>query len=389
MARRACRGPAAAGEGSGRRHRLVPPLPAEQEGRQHLLVELDAVDGRAQRGGVPHRGLREPHAALVLVRRRQQVEVVHVMPVQLRRDVLRRVVRALQVVGATEGGDRVVDAAHAAQVVAPHVVGMRNGRGQPRERLPVCERLGNAADRLVGVHEVVVGGAVVGRQGQRPLVERHGRGGAPLAAPGRGGLLRVPAQQPQLRVADVHGQRGIDRLLVLGVLGRVPHVVHRLQLLRPQRDATLLAPARPRSQRFGPPQGLARRDGVLQAGVDAREADPGHREVRIDAQRLPERPRRLDPDVAVQLVQSLVVEGLRLRRRRADGLVRVPCAGPPPDRPLQDLPRDPGAAGAGRMRVVLGGDRSTRHGEQAHSEACEPVHRGSPSSSSRPMEPGQ
>ena len=104
-----------------------------------LLVELEVVGGRRQRRGLAHHRLGLPHLPLVLVGRRQQVEVVHVVPVELGCDALRGVVGLLQLVGAPKGRDGLVDPADPAQVVAPHVVRVRDGRREPRERLAVLE----------------------------------------------------------------------------------------------------------------------------------------------------------------------------------------------------------------------------------------------------------
>ena len=112
-------------------------------------------------------GLRLLHLALVLVGGGQQVEVVDVVPVELGGDPLRRVVGPLQLVGPAEGGDGVVDAPHAAQVVAPHVVRVRDRGREARVGLAVLERGRDLADRLVGVGQVVVRGPVVGREPQR------------------------------------------------------------------------------------------------------------------------------------------------------------------------------------------------------------------------------
>ena len=229
------------------------------------------------------------------------------VPVELGCYALGGVVGLLQLVGAPKGRDRLVHPPDPAQVVAPHVVRVRDCRREPRERLPVLEGQRDLPHGLVRVGQVVVSGGVVRGEPQRLAVEGGGRGPASLAAAGRRRFLGVAAHQPQLDVADVDRERVVDRLLVSGVPGRIGEVGHGLELLRPERDAPLLARARAGGERLRLHERAAGGLGVVQARVDAGEAEPRHGELRVDTQRLTERARRLDPDVSVQVVQPLVV----------------------------------------------------------------------------------
>ena len=97
------------------------------------------------------------------------------VPVELGGDALGGVVGVLQRVGLAELHDRVLRASHPAQVVGPHVVGVGHARGEPRVDLAVGQRVVDAAEHLVGVDEVVVGGEVVGAHRERLLVEGYAR----------------------------------------------------------------------------------------------------------------------------------------------------------------------------------------------------------------------
>ena len=150
-------------------------------------------------------------------------------------------------------------------------------------------------------------GGVVGGEPQRLAVEGGGRRPASLAAAGRRRFLGVAAHQPQLDVADVDRERVVDRLLVCGVPGRVGEVGHGLELLRPERDAPLFARARAGGERLRLHERAAGGLGVVQAR--SRRERPSHAMASFGSstQGLTERARRLDPDVAVEVVQALVV----------------------------------------------------------------------------------
>jgi hypothetical protein len=91
---------------------------------------------------------------------------------------------------------------------------MRDGGGEAGIDLAVLEGVRDLPDRLVRMGQVVVRGSAVRLQPEGAVVEGDGGGPATLAAPGRGRLLRVPAQQPQLDVVHVRGQRVVEGFLV-------------------------------------------------------------------------------------------------------------------------------------------------------------------------------
>src|SRR5207249_797843 len=142
-----------------------------------------------------------------------------------------------------------------------------------------------------------------------------------LAAARRPPLVGVAAQEPQLRVVHVRGQRLVDRLLVDEVLLDARPVLDRVELYRPQLDAAALARAGRRGAGTRLPDRGAGGRGVFEAGVRPAEPEVGHRETRIGAQRLVERAGRLDPDVRMKIRDALVVESLGVLGGSGDGIV--------------------------------------------------------------------
>ena len=300
------------------------------------------------------------------------------VPVELGRDALGRVVGVLERVGLLELRDRVLGPAHAAQVVCPHVVRVRHGRSQPGVDLAVGERVVDAPDLLVRVDEVVVSGQMVRADGEPALVEGDRSGASALAAAGGGGLLGVAAQQPELDVVQVPPQRLVERLLVGGVLRHAREIGERFELDAARGYAALLPRRRAGGERFGLLELEACGLRVLEPGRDARQAEVGERQPRVDAQRLPERPRRFDPDVRVKVRDTLVVEGLGLGRRGGHRVVHLPAAAPgagalaEPHGLLEQALRDVAHRRARGMRVVRGLSEGGRRSQQAHArkDAC-------------------
>ncbi len=108
------------------RQRFGRTIARDQERRPFALVDrLHQQVGRNVERLLQQR-FRLAHLAGVLIRRRQQIEIVRVMPVELRRDLFARQVVALQLVGGFESRDRFVDAAKPAQFVAVHVDRVRH-----------------------------------------------------------------------------------------------------------------------------------------------------------------------------------------------------------------------------------------------------------------------
>ncbi len=281
-----------------------------------------------------------------------------VVPVELGRDALGGVVRLLERVGLQELRDRVARAAHAPQVVRPHVVRVRHARREPRVDLAVRERVVDAADHLVRVDQVVVRGQVLRAHRERALVERDRGRAAALAAPGGGRLLGVAAQQPELDVVHVLAERLVERLLVRGVARLAREVVERVELGAAQREAAPLARARRGGERLAELQLAPRGRLVLERGRDARQPEVGERELRVEPQRLAEGARGLDPDVGVEVRDALVVERLGLGRGGRDGIVHLASAAAGPaalaqrDGLVEQALRHPADGGAGGVRVV-------------------------------------
>ena len=86
-----------------------------------------------------------------------------IVPVVLGRDLFAGQIRRAEVVGPAEFVNRFLHPADAAKHVAVHVVRVRDGRRQPRERGRVVERAVGAPDVLVGMSQIVMCGEVIGR----------------------------------------------------------------------------------------------------------------------------------------------------------------------------------------------------------------------------------
>ena len=91
------------------------------------------------------------------------------MPIQPRRNLLLRVVGLLELVGAGERGNGLVEAADAPQIVAPHVVRVRYVRRQRRIHLTVLQRVVDPVQVFERVGEIVIGGTIARRHASAPV----------------------------------------------------------------------------------------------------------------------------------------------------------------------------------------------------------------------------
>jgi hypothetical protein len=162
---------------------------------------------------------------------------------------------------------------------------------------------------------------------QHGLIKCNGARGAALTSTRRVRFLRVPAQEPELRVLEVLSQRIVYGLPVGQQLRHVFRRIHGGHLLSPDFDPPPLARADVRGKRFCPLQESPGARGVVEARVDAAQSDVGHCQGWIETQRLVERPRCLDPDVGLEIVEALVVEGLSILGCRRHRFVRVADSG--------------------------------------------------------------
>ncbi len=245
------------------------------------------------------------------------------VPVELRRHFFGLVVGALDFVGFQETGDGFVDPADAAEVMAVHVMRVRNHGSQALVDLAVFQRLRHPVHGFVGMDQVMMRGEVHGLAQQHRGVEADRPDAAALPASGHGRFLGVSSQQPQLDVVGISGDRAIERGFVGLMFRRVAQICERVDLLGANRDAPLL----PLVGMSGAGEVLGLLDGgergrsVFQPRGDARESDVGHRDIGIEPQRLMERARSFQPNVGVQIGDTLVVKHLCLRRFRGDLLV--------------------------------------------------------------------
>ncbi len=357
VTRDAGRRPSPLGQLAGGAERLVVATGGEQQADPALAVELQVVGHRREGRRLLQVAIGRLQPALVLVAAAEQVEVVRVVPVHAGRDVLGQVVRLLDLVRPGESGDRVLHAAHAPQVVAVHVVRVRDPGSEAGVGRSVLQGQVDLVDGLVGMDEIVVGREVVGEDGEGLPVEGDRGGPAPLPASRGRGLLGVASQAPELGVGEVDGQRVVERLLVREVLVHAGQIVEGIELLRTKRDPTLL----PRTGLGGAFLRLRLRiprgGRILQAREGPREPDPAEGQVGIVAEGLVEGSRGLHPDVRMKIGEALVVERLGLLRRGGHGVVGVADARSKRHRTLQDLPGHPADRPAGRVGIVLGQGR--------------------------------
>ena len=86
------------------------------------------------------------------VRTAKQVEVIHVVPVVFRRNILRAVICKLQAFSFPELFDRILGAARPPQFMTMHVVGVRNGWSELDEQSAIRDSSPQFADFFQGMH---------------------------------------------------------------------------------------------------------------------------------------------------------------------------------------------------------------------------------------------
>src|SRR5712692_11777740 len=153
------------------------------------------------------------------------------MPVVASRDVFRFVVAALQGVGFSELGDSLIVPSENAQVVAVHMLGVRNGGAESGVNLTVFHGFPRVSDRLKSMHEIMLSGKIVRRDCQSRLIVGNGTHQPTLSTTCGRGLFGVSAQQPKLAVIRIFRQRRVNCCLIGLVLTAVEDVVYGLQLL--------------------------------------------------------------------------------------------------------------------------------------------------------------
>ena len=274
-----------------------------------------------------------------------------VVPIVLDRDLFSREVGRLERVRGAELGDRLVDPADAPEIVSEHVTRMRHAGRHPGIGRAARQRLLDPPAVFVRVRQVVVRGEVGGRERERLLVEPDRGGGAALPALRRIRRFRLAALQPQLLISRVFRQGLIERRSIRGQLRRVARRVFGRHLQRARVDVRAVVIGR--RQRSGAVEGGVRSRRGIQLRVRDRQAQMRHGQLRVEPQRLVERPRRLEPHIGMQVREPLIVKRLRLLRRRADRIVRGADAGPNRGRPRAELDRDRGRSGRMRMLRLL------------------------------------
>src|SRR5713226_9034147 len=115
------------------------------------------------------------------------------MPIIASRNFFRFIVAELQGVGFSELGDGVIVPSENTQVVAIHVLGMRNRGAESGVNLTVFHGFLRMSDRLESMHQIMLGGRIAGRDCQSCLIVGNGSHEPTLASACRRGLLGVSA----------------------------------------------------------------------------------------------------------------------------------------------------------------------------------------------------
>ena len=159
----------------GGRQRFLEPAATDEE--RGVVPLVDDLHQQARRQGerLLQHAFRLSHLADVLIRRRQQIEIVRVMPVELGGNLFLREVIALQLVCGFELRDRFRDASAAAQFVPVHVARVRDVHRLRSVRRRGINGLLHAAVVLERMRHVMSRRKVVWRHLEGAFVERHRR----------------------------------------------------------------------------------------------------------------------------------------------------------------------------------------------------------------------
>src|SRR5260370_39311922 len=110
------------------------------------------------------------------------------MPIIASRNLFRFIVAELQGVGFSELGDGFIHPSDNAEVMAVHMLGVRNRGAEPGVNLTVFDRLLRVSDRVESMHQIMLGSRIVGRDCQISLLVGNGSLPATVAAERRRGI---------------------------------------------------------------------------------------------------------------------------------------------------------------------------------------------------------
>src|SRR5258708_11997194 len=133
--------------------------------------------------------------------------MVITVPIVPGRNFFRFVIPELQGVGFSELRDGLIAPSENAQVVAIHVLGVRDGGAQPRVILTVLHGLLRVSDRLESMHQIMLRSRISGRNCQGSLIVGNGSHQSALATACRRGLLGVSPTQPAFPVITIFRSR--------------------------------------------------------------------------------------------------------------------------------------------------------------------------------------
>ena len=238
--------------------------------------------------------------------------------------------------------------------MAVDVLPMRYPRRHLRVDASLFERVRELPLILIAVRQKMMRGEVVRRDRQRPLIVSNGRSDAAAAVSEGRGLLGMSAKQQKLHIVGVRAESAVDLLAECQQLGdrvRIARGGHGIELSFAYRDSSPLPVVGGRGERLGLVH--CRTCGAIIHGrIGVAQPEVGHGHFRIAAQGLVEGSCRLDPDIRMQVGDTLVVEPLRQRRGRRYLLVIDADALPQRYRPAQDFFGYP--ADSHVVRVLIG-----------------------------------
>src|SRR6204780_2629687 len=148
------------------------------------------------------------------------------MPVVTSGYVFRTIVIFLKLLGALKLRDRLFCAACPPQVVAMHVMRMRNGWRHAHVNLTLSERVLAAADGFIAVREIVMRCKLVRRKSERRFVKCDGIRPAVLSVRVGRAFLGESALNPQPRVVRTYRDCG-------GYSGSVREILLQIGIVKP------------------------------------------------------------------------------------------------------------------------------------------------------------
>src|SRR4029077_16783565 len=131
--------------------------------------------------------------------------VVNAVPIVFGGNFLGLVIGFFQLIRALELGGSFLGATSSPKVMAHHVMGVGNGGSHARVNLALLESVLRAAKRLEGMRKIMMGGEIIGSDGNCGLVERDSVGAAILTVREWAAFIGEGSLNPQPGIAGLGG----------------------------------------------------------------------------------------------------------------------------------------------------------------------------------------